>query len=317
MPSPPFDRKFGPEGEVSTVVGLRAIHESDTAGIGLHHPHLIVLAGENVGRTYRVEQEETVIGRAEDASIRLRDEGVSRRHARIVRVGDDVWLEDLSSANGTRVNGETVDRYPLRDSDKISIGKKTVLKFAHSDALEEGFHQAMYEAAVRDGLTRTFNKRHFLERLSTEVAYAERHGNALSLLMVDVDHFKKVNDHHGHPAGDYVLTALAQVLTAAIRTEDVLARFGGEEFSILCRGTALGQASILGQRLRVAVEAYAFEYRKERIPVTISIGVASCTIKGQGPQQLLLNADAALYDAKRSGRNRVVTHGQDATRSGK
>ena len=309
MPSPPYDTKFGPDGEVSTVVGLRALPDSISAGLGLHHPHLIVLAGDNVGRTYRVEETETVIGRAEDASIRVRDEGVSRRHARIVREGDDVWLEDLSSANGTRVNGETIDRYPLRDSDKIQVGKKTILKFAHSDALEEGFHQAMYEAAVRDGLTRTFNKRHFLERLSTEVAYAERHGNELSLLMVDVDHFKKINDGHGHPAGDYVLTTLAQVLTAAVRTEDVLARFGGEEFSILCRGTALGQATILAQRLRASVEAFPFEYRKERLHVTISIGVASCSGKGAGAQQVLLNADAALYQAKGSGRNRVVTHG--------
>jgi two-component system cell cycle response regulator len=309
MPSPPVDRKFGSDGEVSTVVGLRAIPEIDKAGIGLHHPHLIVLAGDNVGRTYRVEQTETVIGRAEDASIRVRDDGVSRRHAHIIREGDDVWLEDLSSANGTRVNGETIDRYPLRDGDKIQVGKKTILKFAHSDALEEGFHQAMYEAAVRDGLTRTYNKRHFLERLATEVAFAERHKTSLSLLMVDVDHFKKVNDGYGHPAGDYVLTTLAQVLAAAVRTEDVLARYGGEEFSILCRGTAVSQATILAQRLRVSVEAHPFEYRKERIAVTISVGVASCSAASQGPQQLLLNADAALYEAKGGGRNRVVTHG--------
>ncbi len=308
MPSPPFETKFGSEGEATTVVGLRVVDEPGPIGMGLHHPHLIVLAGENVGRTYRLERAETVIGRAEDVSVRVRDDGVSRQHARIVREGNDVWLEDLGSANGTRVNGESIDRYPLHDGDKIHVGEKTILKFAHSDALEEGFHQAMYEAAVRDGLTRVFNKRHFLERLAIEVAYVQRHKTPLSLLMVDVDHFKRVNDGHGHPAGDYVLTTLATLLTAAVRTEDLLARYGGEEFSILCRGTSIGSAAILAQRLRLSVESYPFEYRKERIPMTISVGVASCSASTQSAQQLLVEADAALYEAKRSGRNRIVTH---------
>jgi two-component system cell cycle response regulator len=213
----------------------------------------------------------------------------------------------LNSVNGTLVNGEAIDRYPLRDSDKIQVGEKTILKFAHSDALEEGFHQAMYEAAVRDGLTGTYNKRHFLERLVTEFAFAQRHGMALSLLMVDVDHFKKINDGLGHPAGDQVLITLAQLLTAAIRTEDLLARYGGEEFAILCRGTAIGQASILAQRLRASVESHLFEYRDERISVTISVGVGACLKATANAQQLIVDADAALYEAKRSGRNRVVT----------
>jgi two-component system cell cycle response regulator len=306
MPSPPSDKKFSRALEPTTVAGIRPAEPSKT-GIGRHHPHLIVLAGENVGRTYRVDQGETVIGRGEDASIRVRDDGVSRRHARIVREGDDLWLEDLNSVNGTLVNGEAIDRYPLRDSDKIQVGQKTILKFAHSDALEEGFHQAMYEAAVRDGLTRTFNKRHFLERLATEVAFAQRHRTPLSLLMVDVDHFKKINDGHGHLAGDQVLTALAQLLTAAVRTEDLLARYGGEEFAILCRGTPIGHASILGQRLRSSVESHVFEYRGERFPVTISVGVGSCSEATENAQQLIADADAALYEAQGGGRNRVVT----------
>jgi two-component system cell cycle response regulator len=307
MPSKPkAPKKFGRGHEPTTIAGVRPV-EASNLGLGRHHPHLIVLAGENVGRTYRVDQGETVIGRSEDASIRVRDDGVSRKHARIVREGDHLWLEDLKSVNGTRVNGEPIDRYPLRDSDKIQVGQKTILKFAHSDALEEGFHQAMYEAAVRDGLTRVFNKRHFLERLATEVAFAQRHGTPLSLLMVDVDHFKKINDAHGHLAGDHVLTSLAQLLTVAVRTEDLLARYGGEEFAILCRGTPIDHASILGQRLRASVESHVFEYRGERFPVTISVGVGSCSEETENAQQLIADADAALYEAKGGGRNRVVT----------
>jgi two-component system cell cycle response regulator len=318
MASTPSDKKTDSgaddsqeDGEPTTVVGLRVpVLPRMAAGLGALHPHLVVLAGESVGRTFRIEREDTVIGRSEDAPVRLHDEGVSRRHARIVRVGNDVWLEDLESANGTRVNGDSVVRQRLFDGDKIDLGGRTVLRFAHSDALEEGFHQAMYEAAVRDGLTRTYNKRHFLERLTAEIAFAHRHRTELSLLMLDVDHFKKINDGHGHPGGDCVLTVLARLLMGTVRTEDLVARYGGEEFGILCRGTALEQASRLGERLRRNVESHAFTYEGQRIPVTISIGASACQDTSWGAERLIADADAALYRAKRSGRNRVVTSGE-------
>jgi two-component system cell cycle response regulator len=314
MASPPSDDEFASDvdesGEPTTVVGLRVpVAPRAAAGLGALHPHVVVLAGESVGRTFRIEREETTIGRSEEAPIRLHDEGVSRRHARIVRVGSDVWLEDLESANGTRVNGEAIERRRLQDGDKINIGGRTVLRFAHSDALEEGFHQAMYEAAVRDGLTRTYNKRHFLERLAIEIAFANRHRAALSLLMIDVDHFKKVNDGHGHPGGDCVLTVLARLLMGTVRTEDLVARYGGEEFAVLCRGTALDQASRLGERLRRNVESHAFVYEGKGIPVTISIGASACGEQSCSAERLIADADAALYRAKGEGRNRVVTSG--------
>ena len=299
-------------GEGTTVVGLRVpVVPAVAGGLGRLHPHLIVLSGESVGRTYRLEHDETAIGRGEDAAVRLRDEGVSRRHAKIVRVGDDVWLEDLKSVNGTRVNGEVVARRVLCDGDKIDLGGRTVLKFVHSDALEEGYHQAMYEAAVRDGLTRAFNKRHFLERLGSEVAYSHRHQSPLSLVMLDVDHFKKINDGNGHPAGDFVLAALVLLLMGNVRTEDLVARYGGEEFSVLCRATPLARASLLAERLRRSVESYAFVHLGKRIPVTISVGIGVCSEATNGAEQLIADADAALYAAKRGGRNRVVAHGED------
>ena len=306
-------RSFGAEGErdeeeSTTVVGLRIPVVAESVAKARHHPHLIVLAGEAVGLTYRLEQAETIIGRADDAPVRVRDEGVSRRHAKIVREGAEVWLEDMRSANGTRVNAEAITRCLLRDGDKIHIGEKTILKFADSDALEEGFHQAMYEAAVRDGLTRAFNKRHFIERLASESAYARRHQSPLSLLMMDVDHFKKVNDNYGHLAGDSVLSTLAQVIMSTVRAEDLVARYGGEEFAVLCRGTPLSNASLLAERLRRMVEAHKFVHGDKPIPVTLSVGVSECSATAQSAQQLIAEADAALYEAKRGGRNRVVTH---------
>jgi two-component system cell cycle response regulator len=270
--------------------------------------HLIVLAGENLGRMFRIEQAETVVGRAAEATIRLEDEGVSRRHAKIVQADGEVWVEDMKSANGTLVNGQTIERRALRDGDKIQMGSTTILKFTYSDRLEEDFQKKMHDAALHDGLTKIYNKRYFLDRLPTEMAYSHRHKQPLSLLMFDVDHFKNVNDLYGHLAGDYVLLTLAQMASGTLRAEDLFARCGGEEFGILCRGVPLDNACILAQRLRGLIAAGIFLYHEQQIPITISIGVATTTDKIENGTQLVAAADAALYEAKRTGRNRVVAN---------
>jgi two-component system cell cycle response regulator len=200
----------------------------------------------------------------------------------------------------------------LRDGDKVEIGATTILKFTYSDELEEAFHNRMYEAALRDGLTLAYNKRHFLERMSAELAYARRHRTPLTLLMLDIDHFKSVNDGHGHPAGDYVLATLARLVMTALRAEDVFARYGGEEFAVLCRGVTLDQAALLAERLRSTIEAAVFEYQRRRIPITTSIGVASLRDPAGDATRLIADADGALYEAKRSGRNRVVVRSAES-----
>src|SRR5580704_5826208 len=270
--------------------------------------HLIVLAGNSLGRMFRLDQPETFIGRATDATIRIEDDGVSRRHAKIVQQDGEVWVEDMKSANGTLVNGQRVaSGMVLQDGDKIQMGSTTILKFTYSDRLEENFQQKMIDAALHDGLTGAYNKRYLLERLPTEVAYAMRHKTPLSLLMVDVDHFKAINDKHGHPGGDYVLTTLAQIVFGALRTEDLFARYGGEEFAVLCRNVKIENASVLGNRLRSLVESCEFSYRKEKVHVTVSVGIASCAFQNdEDPVHLIAAADAALYEAKRAGRNRVI-----------
>jgi two-component system cell cycle response regulator len=268
--------------------------------------YLIVLAGENLGQMFPIREADTVIGRAADAAVRLQDDGVSRRHARIVHADGGVLVEDLNSANGTLVNGQRIERVVLQDGDKIQVGSTTILKFTYADKLEEAFQQKMYEAALHDGLTKAFSKRYFLDRLPTEIAYARRHQTPLSLLMMDVDHFKMVNDTHGHLAGDYVLVVMSQAIMGILRTEDLFCRYGGEEFSVLCRGVLLENAAMLAERLRARVETTLFEYQGKRIPVTISIGVALYVEGAEAGTKLIAEADAALYQAKRSGRNRVV-----------
>src|SRR5581483_6850222 len=155
---------------------------------------------------------------------------------RVLQIGGEVTIEDLKSANGTVVNGEPVGATAaLKDGDKIRLGSTTILKFTYHDHLDESFQQQMYDAALRDALTKAFNKKYFLDRLETELAYAKRHAAHLSLLMIDIDHFKQVNDTYGHLAGDFVLSRIARIALGTVRTEDVFARYGGEEFGVICR----------------------------------------------------------------------------------
>ena len=295
------------EGEVTRVANLGELQQELKAKTQRDRAYLIVLAGSNVGEMYRLEEGETFLGRGQTATVKLNDDGISRRHARIFQAGGEVVIEDLKSANGTNVNGTPVEMQLLKDGDKIRLGSTTILKFTYNDHLDESFQQQMYEAALRDGLTKAFNKKYFLDRLETEIAYARRHAAHLSLLMFDVDHFKRVNDSHGHLAGDYVLAKLAKVASNTVRTEDIFARYGGEEFGVICRGVPLPSAGVLAERLRAVVETTTFDHEGTKLPITISIGVAGHPeVPIETASQLIAAADAALYEAKRGGRNRVL-----------
>jgi diguanylate cyclase (GGDEF)-like protein len=151
-----------------------------------------------------------------------------------------------------------------------------------------------------------YNHRTFQERLAQEIARAHRYSHPLSLLMIDVDHFKMYNDTHGHPQGDTVLQALARLLREMSRTSDTVARYGGEEFAIILPETDSVSAQKIGERLREQVERHPFP-GQELMPggtLTISIGVATHVCAGS-KDALLQAADAALYTAKHKGRNRV------------
>jgi diguanylate cyclase (GGDEF)-like protein len=275
--------------------------------------YLIVLAGSSVGEMYKITAESTVIGRGQQADIQVIDEGISRRHAEIVHEGDHIVIRDLGSTNGTYCNGDKIGEHHLSDGDKIQVGSTTILKFTFHDSLDESFQRQMYESALRDGLTKIFNKKYFLDRLESEFAYAVRHRTALSLVMFDIDHFKRINDTHGHLAGDYALSTLSKVVSDTIRQEDVFARYGGEEFAVICRGIDLVGALAFGERIRRCVDAQAFVYNGIDIKVTVSVGVSEVPETGmKEPQELIGSADDALYQAKRQGRNRVISGGLNA-----
>ncbi len=248
-------------------------------------------------------------GRGDDVDFQIQDTLTSRRHCELRWDDQAFWtLVDLKSRNGTYVNGERVHgRSKLADGDKIQVGRTTILKFTYHDTLEESFQKQMYESALRDGLTKVYNKRYFAERLISEMRFAVRHQAAIALLMLDLDHFKNINDTHGHVAGDRVLAAVAQTLSRSVRNEDVVARYGGEEFAVLLRSTPYAHVLNTAERLRKQIEALMVENEGGQVlGVTVSIGLATFPeTKVTTPAEMVEAADQALYRAKHAGRNRV------------
>ncbi len=215
-----------------------------------------------------------VIGRSSKCDIQIDQESISRNHSKIVNTGKSIMIRDLGSTNGTYVNDELVDEYVLRDGDLIKIGR-TIFKFLSGGNIENAYHEEIYRLTTVDGLTQIFNKRYFLETLEREIARAQRYRRPLSLVMFDIDHFKKINDGFGHLAGDYVLKQLAQTVKRKIRREDCFARYGGEEFAIVLPEIDGANALPFAEKIRQIVEKTEFKFENTRIPVTISMGVAS------------------------------------------
>lgn len=270
---------------------------------------LTILSGERPGRLIEIDGSELVVGRTDDSTLRIDDESLSRKHARFFRLMGNHYVTDLQSTNGTFVNGAKVTTpTQLADGDRVQLGLATVLRFGLTDKAVVDEARRLYEATVRDRLTGAYN-RHFLdERLQSEWSFAKRHGTRLSVLFVDADHFKKVNDTHGHAGGDAVLRSLAAVLLKSMRQEDVVARYGGEEFILLVRGIAPDAVLALGERVRNDVATCVIEHEGKTIPVTVSIGIATheAEKEAESVESLVARADAALYKAKETGRNRVV-----------
>lgn len=270
--------------------------------------YLIVIAGSNVGEMHKIDADsDSVLGRSVDANIRLIDDGISRHHCRIRSEGGKLYIEDLASRNGTFCNGSRCTHHELQDGDKLQLGKTTILKFSYQDHLEENFQKQMLESALTDGLTGAYNKRYFMERLDSEIKFSQRHRVNLSLMLMDLDHFKQVNDTHGHLAGDMVLGRFAELIQQSIRNEDVFARYGGEEFAIITRAIPRTAAYRFADRLRHETSELVFVAEGIQIPVTVSIGLACLPEDSAStPEELIAIADTNLYQAKHAGRNRVV-----------
>jgi len=265
---------------------------------------LVQIYGDALGRRYVLTDDKMTIGRDDSNDIVLQDENVSRFHAEVRVDGASVSLVDKGSTNGSRVNDQEITTQTLESGDLLHIGS-FILKYLRSEDPESLYHEEIYRMTIIDGLTEVANRRRLEEFLDRELAGAQRHGRALSVAVIDADHFKNVNDKYGHIAGDFVLRKLANVIQGIIRRDELLARYGGEEFVVVMPSTSLDQGAMLGEKIRALVESTAFEFEDRRIPVTVSVGVATLREAIQTVDSFIHTADEALYRAKEEGRNRV------------
>lgn len=267
---------------------------------------LLVVGGELNGSIYDLHPGETVVGRNPDCSISLDFHGVSRRHFQLSTNDETTTVSDLGSANGTYLNNQKLETPTvLKKGDVIKIGS-IAMKFLPKGDPERLTYDKLHEEANTDGLTRCYNKSFFNNALEAEVKKSKLTGRPLTLIIFDLDHFKKLNDNYGHDAGDFVLKEKAQLIRSnGVRQGDIFARYGGEEFCVLLPNTNLKQGFEIAERLRKLVEKHEFIYDGKRLPVTASIGVADYRQGVNTGTDLFKRADSAVYKSKEGGRNQV------------
>lgn len=272
-------------------------------------PVLVVLLGPTA---YQGKQFDLlnghVIGRAHESRIFIDDRSLSRSHARIDIKGTEVTVVDLGSTNKTVVNGQILHPMApctLRNNDQIKTGN-VIFKFLEKGSIEALTNQKLFEKANRDALTGAYSRGALLEKAPEAMKRAESLNEDLSVLVLDIDFFKKINDTYGHAGGDYVLREMGQIIGSnLIRSEDFFARYGGEEFVLILAGTNLQMAKDIGERIRATIQNAEFNFDGKKIPVTVSVGLASRRATDLEWSKLFDRADRALYASKQAGRNRL------------
>ncbi|NRA33397.1 MAG: diguanylate cyclase [Polyangiaceae bacterium] len=297
------------DGDATGVFNLDEFERPELAGARDRHV-LVRMDGSDVGHVTALTEGITTVGRHSRCNIVTNVEGVSRKHAEIELTPETCRIRDMKSANGTFVNGERVVRYKLKDQDVLRLGPRVSFRYQIADRAQEDMIRHLYETSVKDSLTGAYNREYFSERIKAEVAYAVRHKTPVSLIIFDIDFFKKVNDSYGHPAGDAVLISVVREMKPTMRTEDVFARYGGEEFAITLRGIDLAGCGLVAERLRQVVERSKVVADGNEIRVTISLGCASLEcLPTPNVESMIATADRRLYAAKHGGRNQVCIKG--------
>lgn len=273
---------------------------------------LQVVAGAEQGRVIKlVEGKRISIGRAREADFTVPDSSCSRKHAEFY-LGPDgkAYVRDLNSTNGTIINKNMLkdDLVELVDGDRVQLGDNTVFRFARTTEQDVGVQIEVFERANKDALTGAFNRRRFDEAIEREVAFQRRGKQSFAVVLFDVDHFKKINDTFGHPAGDEVLREIGRRVPKATRQEDFFARIGGEEFVVLIRGEDIAGIMAISERIRHSMERTPIEYDGKVIPFTISVGFTVIEPGAHVDKDEVVGlADQALYYSKQNGRNRVTS----------
>lgn len=289
-----------------TLVTARNAASVPPMATGDTHACLVIIYGGELGRRIPLGADTIEIGRAQGIAVSIDDDAASRKHARIRRTGDTFFVTDNGSTNGTYVNDVQVHERPLVDGDQVKIGR-TIFKFIQGSDIELLYHEQIYRVMTVDGLTQVCNRRTFDATLEREISRSKRYGRTLSLVVFDIDHFKRINDVHGHVAGDAVLRQVAAVVASNVRRDDTVARTGGEEFAVLVPEVAHENALGVAEKLRALIEASPCRFEGSVFPVTASFGVASFTGEPEvTAADLYRLADERLYAAKHAGRNRVA-----------
>lgn len=286
------------------------VAESNTLKIRLEEaksaaPTLVVISGKPLGKSFYLTKDGMTLGRDLVADISIGETSISRKHVEFKKMEGGILCRDLGSTNGTYINDVRITEQHLEDGDLLRCGN-TILKFLKEGKIENVHYGRMYDLATTDDLTGALNKKAILDVIRDEFQRSQTRSLPMTLLMFDIDHFKKVNDTNGHLAGDYILReACSHIKNKMIRQKDALGRYGGEEFALVLRETPLSIGVDVAERIRSTIEKYPFLFDGKQIPVTISIGVVSLDSTTPSDETLVALADKALYDAKNQGRNRV------------
>ena len=299
----PEDDDYDPRATLNTatVIAAPVVQTVDPSSACL-----VVIYGSELGKRISLSTEDVECGRSMATGIPLDDDAVSRRHARFAWTGNAFIVSDLGSTNGTYVNDLTVRERTLQDGDQVKIGH-TIFKFICGGNIELSYHEEIYRLMTCDGLTQIHNKRSFDASIEREVSRCHRYKRPLSLVLFDIDHFKKVNDSFGHLAGDAVLRQLAALISANIRREDILARVGGEEFALIVPELGREAGVQVAEKLRGIVERSPCRFEDRAVPITASFGVSELGLTPtMGATELYQLADERLYAAKHAGRNQAM-----------
>ena len=281
-------------------------------------PALVFLSGELIAVPIPLEREEVILGRSLGADVRINDYKASRRHAKVAKVFNpetrvhDYVLTDFGSRNGTYLNGQRVTEVTLQNGDKITIGEH-ILRFDLLDEIDREYQRQIHRLISHDDLTGLLSSRSFFSELRREAARAKSEGMPMCVLMMDIDHFKLVNDTYGHLTGSKTIEEVGECIMNCVRSGDAAARFGGEEFAAFLLDAEISQALIAAERIRSIIESRDFSVIRNGRPnashrITISIGISSFPDDSHDPIELVEMADSALYRAKREGRNRVCAY---------
>ena len=268
--------------------------------------YLVQLRGPDLGRRLLLSDRVVTIGRDPESTVVLRSDSVSRCHARIEPWEGCHRVIDNMSTNGTYRNQVQVSGgQPLVSGDYVQVGD-AIFKYLSGDNIENSYHEEIYRLTIEDSLTQIANKRALNDFLDKEFARARRYERNVAVVMIDLDHFKRVNDTYGHLMGDFVLRDMAKLVGSRIRREELFARYGGEEFCVVLPEMEAAGGVKFAESVRALVEEHVFSFEGNVVRMTASFGVAGISPTMTRPEDLLLASDENLYRAKNEGRNRVI-----------